>query len=160
MTRFKTRIDLDKTTRGKLVDRLNLALCTTLDLSSQVKQAHWNIKGPTFLSRHALFDDLSDHLRGWSDNIAERATALGGYADGTVRDSAKNSALPAYDKDAIQGRAHVHTLAERYGKYTGMLREMVIDAENMKDVVTEDLLTEVLRGAEMDLWFLEAQLEE
>lgn len=160
MTKFSTRVDLDESKRNALVEGLNITLGTTLDLFSQVKHAHWNIKGAQFVARHELFDQLADHLRGWADDVAERATTLGGYAEGTIRQAAKCTHLPEYDMNATGGRAHVLALAERYGKYCSLVREMVGTAQKHGDPATEDLFTEVLRAAEMDLWFLEAHLQD
>lgn len=156
MTTFQTRIDLSPEVRTHLCKVLDVCLGTTLDLASQVKQAHWTIRGPQFISRHELFDDLADHLRDWSDDLAERAAALGERPHGTVRQTASTSQIPDYDMDAIEGRDHVKALSKRYGKYCAMMREMVGESQKAKDPATEDILTEVLRGAEQDLWFLEA----
>src|SRR5687767_14692724 len=90
---FPTRIDLAADKRDKLVEILNQQLADTFDLYSQSKQAHWNVKGPQFHQLHELFDDLAEELQGYTDLIAERATALGGTALGTVRMSAEASRL-------------------------------------------------------------------
>lgn len=64
---------------------LNQQLADASDLLSQVKQAHWNVKGPAFWQLHRLFDEVAEQADGWIDELAERITALGGYARGTVR---------------------------------------------------------------------------
>lgn len=156
--KFSTRIDVEEGRRAKLIDDLNITLATTLDLATQVKQAHWNIKGAQFVARHELFDQLALHLRDWSDTIAERATTLGGYATGTARQAAKLSKIPEYDLEAVGGRSHITALADRYGSYCKLIRNKL--GESGDDPVTEDIYTEILRGAEMDLWFLEAHLQE
>ncbi len=144
--------------RAQLVERCNLVLGSLLDLGSQVKQAHWNIKGPQFFARHQLFDELAAHLRGWSDSVAERASTLGGYAKGTLRLAAEGSILPEYDLSAVDGRQHLAALVHRYGRIDGVLRETVADARRLEDPVSEDLFVEILRGVELDLWFLESHL--
>jgi starvation-inducible DNA-binding protein len=158
-TPFPTRVRLADDTRAMLVKGLNVSLASTFDLHSQVKQAHWNLKGAQFVARHELFDDLADHLRGWTDDLAERATTLGGYAEGTTRRSAERSVIPEYDLRAVDGRQHLQALAERYGAYCGHIRELVDATQQLGDPATEDLYTEILRDAEMDLWFLEAHLQ-
>jgi starvation-inducible DNA-binding protein len=157
-TKFQTKIALSPEVREQLVQSLNIALATALDLQLQIKQAHWNIKGPQFFARHELFDKLAKRTRKMTDEIAERATTLGGYAAGTVRLSAKNSVLPEYTLDAVDGRVHIRTLAERYATYTALLRGSVEQAENLGDPATADLFVEALRKAEMDQWFLESHL--
>lgn len=157
-TRFPSHVSLDDDKRARLVGRCNVALGTTLDLASQVKQAHWNIKGPQFFARHQLFDDLAAHLRVHADTIAERAATLGGYAEGTLRLAAERSVLPEYDLDAVDGRQHIRALVARYAAYGKTVREAIGAAREVADPATEDLFIEVLRSTELDLWFLESHL--
>lgn len=157
-TRFSNHVSLPEVTKAQLNQTLNVALATTLDLHSQVKQAHWNIKGPQFFARHELFDNLATKLREYADAIAERAATMGGYANGTVRLGAEASKLPEYDLRAVDGKQHVKTLVDRYGTYTAFIRDAVREASDKEDPATEDLYTEVLRGTELDMWFLESHL--
>lgn len=159
MSIFANRINLDPTAKEQLIRTMNLGLGTALDLRSQIKQAHWNIKGAQFVARHELFDDLADHTAKWADDLAERAVTLGGYATGTMRLAADISRIPEYDLSAVDGNAHVKTLADRYGRFCALLREMVGEVERVKDPGTEDLLTGMLKEAEKDLWFLEAHVQ-
>jgi DNA-binding ferritin-like protein len=109
-----TRNDLNAESREKIVTLLNQHLADTFDLYSQTKQAHWNVKGPHFFALHELFDKLAAQLADDVDTIAERATALGGTARGTARQSAAASRLPEYPLDATAGMQHVEALAVRY----------------------------------------------
>ena len=84
MKSFPTHIDLPAETRQSVIKLLNQQLADTFDLQSQVKQAHWNVKGPTFIALHELFDELAEELEEHIDGTAERATALGGVAMGTA----------------------------------------------------------------------------
>src|ERR687884_1263650 len=111
---FSTRIDLPADKREKLVALLNQQLADTFDLYSQTKQAHWNVKGAQFYALHELFDRLAGELEGYVDLIAERATALGGLAEGTVRLSAANSRLAEYPAEVTDSLPTVEALAERY----------------------------------------------
>ena len=157
-TQFTNHISLPEETKATLIDTLNEVLATTSDLRSQVKQAHWNIKGPQFVARHELFDGLAAKLVGYTDAVAERAATLGGYARGTVRQSAESSKLPEYDGRAVDGKHHIQALVDRYSVYTRMIRDAVREAAEAGDPATEDLYTEVLRGTELDMWFLESHL--
>lgn len=160
MTRYKSHVALPDDARESLVRQLNLTLATTLDLHSQVKQAHWNTRGPWFFARHELYDRLADHLSGWADDAAERAGTLGGYAKGTVRMSSEISVLAEYDPQVREGSHHLRLLTERYVRYTELLREGIKLAQEQDDPATEDLFTGVLRAAELDLWFIESHLNE
>src|SRR3954467_2888942 len=107
---FPTRIDLTAEVRGAMVALLNQQLAGTFDLYSQTKQAHWNVKGAQFYALHELFDRLAEALEGYVDLIAERATALGGLAQGTVRRSAANSELAEYPLDVTDSLPTVEAL--------------------------------------------------
>lgn len=155
---FPTRVALEETTRRELNGRLNILLATTTDLYTQIKQAHWNIKGPHFFARHQLFDEVAAHARIWADTIAERVSTLGGYACGTVKDASEQSLLESYDVAAVQGIAHVRVVVERLAHFCKLTREMAAMSERMKEPVTQDLCIEILRQAEQDMWFLESHL--
>lgn len=155
---FTTHVDLSWEVREKLIATLNTALASSLDLYTQVKQAHWNIKGPEFFARHELFDELADHVRKMTDRFAERAATLGGYAKGTLRLAGTNSVIPEYDLEAISGKSHILALVERYATFTGLLRTAINQAASLGDPPTEDLYVESLRQIELDLWFLESHI--
>lgn len=158
-TIFATRNDLARDVREPMIELLNQQLAGTFDLYSQTKQAHWNVKGPQFHSLHELFDNLAAELLGFADLIAERATALGGLARGTVRLAAASSLLPEYPLEVTDSLPTVETLAERYSALAASMRSAIASASESGDAVTEDLLTEVSRGLDKSLWFLEAHLQ-
>jgi starvation-inducible DNA-binding protein len=156
---FKTSIDLPAGTRSEIIDLCNQQLADTADLQSQIKQAHWNVKGPEFISLHLLYDTWAEEVEGYIDLIAERVTQLGGYAMGTARMAAENSRLPEFPTDAIQGLDTVRALVERYAAYAASTRAAIDESDKSGDQSTADLFTEVSRGIDKGLWFLEAHLQ-
>lgn len=154
-----TRIDISAETRTEVIKLLNEALAYSLDLKTQVKQAHWNVKGLDFYQLHELFDQLAGELEGYIDAIAERVTALGGMAMGTVRVAASVSGLPEYPFDAVDGIDHITALADRYAPYAKLTRSGIDQTDDLGDAGTADLFTEISRGVDMRLWFLEAHLQ-
>ena len=91
MELHKSKIDIAKGKREKLVEILNQSLADAMDLKSQAKQAHWNVKGQNFIALHELFDQVATEIEIHVDDIAERVTTLGGTAMGTVRMAAERS---------------------------------------------------------------------
>jgi starvation-inducible DNA-binding protein len=156
---FDTRIDIPAENRAKLVELLNARLADAFDLRSQAKQAHWNVKGSDFFQLHELFDELADTLTPHIDEIAERATARGGEALGTVRMAAQSSTLEDFPRDGYEGMDAVDALAERYATFARELRTSADEAEKLEDMETNDLLIEVGRDVDKHLWFLEAHLQ-
>jgi starvation-inducible DNA-binding protein len=159
-TVYRTRLDLDANVRGRMIDMLNQQLADSFDLLSQTKQAHWNVKGPEFWQLHELFDKLAEGLEDDVDLIAERVTALGGEAMGTVRMAAQHSRLPEYPTGRMGSLEHVSALAERFGNYAASTRAGIDTAAQAGDQSTADLLTEISRQVDKYLWFLEAHLQD
>ncbi len=156
---FDTHIELKATVRDQEIGILNQQLADTFDLYSQVKQAHWNVKGKDFYQLHELFDELAEEVLGFVDLIAERATQLGGTALGTARMAASSSTLPEYPLDPVDGPDHVACLVDRYGHYVASTRAAIGTTDELGDPTTADLLTDVSRVVDKHLWFLEAHLQ-
>jgi starvation-inducible DNA-binding protein len=154
-----TRNDLPARVRERMVNLLNQQLADTADLYSQTKQAHWNVKGPEFYQLHLLFDQLAESIVELSDMIAERVTALGGFARGTVRMSASDSRLPEYPLHLSKGLQHVEALAERYAQYAAGVRADIDASADAGDQGTSDLLIEIVRTIDKEVWFLDAHLQ-
>ena len=155
---YPSRIDLAEDLRAKVAGILNQTLAATLDLKTQTKQAHWNVKGMNFYQLHLLFDEMATELEEYTDMVAERITALAGTAMGTARIAAAESILPEYALGAVSGVEHVTALAERYALYAKHLREGIAATEELGDADTADLYTEISRTIDKRLWFLEAHI--
>ena len=155
---YSTRIDLAEDVRAKVIELLNKTLAATLDLKTQTKQAHWNVKGTDFYQLHELFDEMAGELEEYVDMVAERATALGGTAMGTARIAASESILPEYPLDAVGGIEHITALADRYSAYGKHVREAIDATDELGDADTADMYTEISRTIDKRLWFLEAHL--
>jgi starvation-inducible DNA-binding protein len=155
---YPTRIDLPVDVRTQVIDTLSLTLATTLDLQTQIKQAHWTVKGLDFYQLHQLFDELATEIEDYVDLVAERITALGGTPLGTARIAAANSILPEYPLDVVQGIDHVTAWADRFGSYAAHVRAAIASTGDLGDADTSDLYTEISRTIDKRLWFLEAHL--
>lgn len=156
---FETRIDLAPAVRSRSIALLQSQLADALDLASQVKHAHWNVKGPHFIPLHELFDKLHAALLDEIDDIAERITALGGHANGTLRQGATASRLAEFPADAVDGSAHLKALADRYAALAATTRKAIDAAGAGGDQGTADLFTQTVRALDKHLWFLEAHIQ-
>lgn len=154
-----TRNDLSQDKREKVIDILNANLASCLDLKLQAKQAHWNVKGPDFISLHELFDKVADEADEYSDILAERGVALGGVAFGTASVIASKTKLPAYPLDIKDGRDHVNALATSLAAFGKLARAAIDSTSQLGDADTADVFTEVSRGTDKLLWFVEAHLQ-
>ncbi|HET8666589.1 MAG TPA: DNA starvation/stationary phase protection protein Dps [Terriglobales bacterium] len=156
---FKTKLDLAEPTRAQMVELLNSCLAEIADLRTHAKHAHWNVKGLQFQQLHELFELIASRLDRQADDVAERITALGGVANGTARQVVASSNLPQYDLEAVTGVEHIRALAKRLAVAGGRVRASLAVAHQLGDDGTGDLLTEIVRQADKDLWLLEAHLQ-
>jgi starvation-inducible DNA-binding protein len=156
---FKTKNALSEEIRVKAVELLNARLADCIDLQTQTKQAHWNVKGLNFIALHELFDGINEEVEDHVDDIAERAVQLGGLAEGTARVVAKRSTLHEYPANAVGGHSHVDALSAALAAFGTAVRKAIDQANELGDLDTADLFTEVSRGIDKWLWFVEAHLQ-
>jgi starvation-inducible DNA-binding protein len=154
-----TRNDLSAKTRAKVVGILNARLADAIDLQLQAKQAHWNVKGPHFIALHELFDQISAGIGAHVDDMAERITALGGVAEGTIQAVAGRSKLPGYPLELSEGRGHLEALAGALARFGKHVRKAIDDTGKAGDADTSDLFTGLSRDADKNLWLVEAHLQ-
>jgi starvation-inducible DNA-binding protein len=157
---YKTKIDLPEKVRRNVNVILNNRLADAIDLQSQVKQAHWNVKGPQFIALHELFDKISDEVLEHIDTIAERVTSLGGTAEGTVAVASKRSKLKNYPLSITAGKDHLYYLSTQLAAFGKAVRSAIEETDNLGDADTADLFTGISREIDKYLWFLEAHLQE
>ena len=153
---YETKNPLPAETRARSVELLNRRLADAVDLQSQTKQAHWNVKGPNFIGLHKLFDEIYEDIGEYVDLIAERVVQLGGIAEGTVRFAGQRSSLSEYPLVLSTGEEHVAALSDVLAQFSGRAREAIGQLEEFEDPDSMDILTEVSRGVEKWLWFVEA----
>ena len=157
---YKTKIDLPEKTRRNVIVVLNDRLSEAIDLQSQVKQAHWNVKGPNFIALHELFDKISDAVLEQIDEIAERITSLGGTAEGTVAVAAKRSKLKNYPLSITAGKDHLFYLSTQLSVFGKAVRSAIDETADLGDADTADLFTGISREIDKYLWFVEAHLQD
>jgi len=151
-----TRNDIPEDERADAIELLQARLAEAVDLQSQLKVAHWNVKGPSFIALHELFDKLHDEVAAHVDDIAERLVALGGVARGTVRQAAATTTLPEYPLNTVAGSDHVDAVAQGIAAFGRNVRESIDAAGEIGDAGTEDLFTGISRSLDKALWFVEA----
>jgi starvation-inducible DNA-binding protein len=138
---------------------MNQRLADAVDLQMQMKQAHWNVKGPHFIGLHELFDQIDEAVEAYVDLIAERIVQLGGIAAGTVRVSARKSRLEEYPLDIADGVAHVEAVAKALSTFGEEARKTIDESDELGDADTSDMFTEISRGIDKWLWFVEAHTQ-
>jgi len=153
---YETENDISAERRLALNALMNQRLASAVDLQTQIKQAHWNVKGPNFIGLHELFDKVDEAVESYVDLIAERIVQLGGIAEGTARVAAARSQLEEYPLAIGDGAAHVEAVSRALSTFGHEVRGSINEADELDDADTADLFTEVSRGIDKWLWFVEA----
>jgi starvation-inducible DNA-binding protein len=155
---YETRNDLNKNVREKIIGVLNVRLADAIDLYAQTKHAHWNVKGPNFIALHKLFDDIAGDVTAYVDDLAERVVQLGGVAEGMIKTIAQRSTLPAFPPGGVW-ETHVNAIAGALAHFGKNVRADIAHTDELGDADTADLLTEVSRGVDKWVWFVEAHVQ-
>lgn len=158
-TMYETENNLPQKARSELNRLINQRLADAIDLQCQLKQAHWNVKEPHFIGLHELFDRIFEAVASYVDLIAERVVQLGGMAEGTVRVAGAKSRLEEYPLQIAEGAAHVEAVARGLSTFGREARVTIDEANALDDADTADLFTEVSRGIDKWLWFVEAHTQ-
>jgi starvation-inducible DNA-binding protein len=157
---YRTKNDLPEATRIEVITLLNQRLAESIDLQTQCKQAHWNVKGPQFIALHKLFDEINEEVEDYVDLLAERIVQLGGIAEGTVGAVAKRTSLIDYPLTLTTGAEHVAALSDALAGFGRSARIGIEEMNELEDADSADILTEISRGTDKWLWFVEAHLQD
>lgn len=153
---YSTKNDLPEGTRREVTGLLNQRLADCIALQTQCKQAHWNVKGPSFIALHKLFDEVNEDVEEYIDLIAERIVQLGGIAEGTIPIVAHRATLIDYPLTPLTGSEHVAILSDALAAVGRTARIGIEEMNELEDAASADILTEICRGADKWLWFVEA----
>jgi len=155
---YRTSNTLSENIRFKSAELLNRHLASAIDLHAQVKQAHWNVRGPAFIAIHELLDKVADVVEGYSDTIAERAAALGSTAEGTIQVAVKQSFLERYELGVADEKTHLTGVTAALAAFGDSVRKAIDEAAAFGDQDTSDVFTEVSRGIDYQTWLVESHL--
>jgi starvation-inducible DNA-binding protein len=153
---YNTANTLPAQIRSRSVALLNRHLAAAIDLHAQIKQAHWNVRGPTFIAIHEVLDKVADVVEEYSDKIAERAGTLGGTAEGTVQTAAERSFLEPYRLGVADAATHIAAVTEALAIFGESVRNAIGESDQFGDIDTSDLFTEISRGIDHQLWLVES----
>jgi len=152
-------IALKANAKSAVIDILNARLADAIDLALITKQAHWNLKGPTFVAVHEMLDPMRTAIDAHVDIIAERVAQLDGVALGTSQVVAKATSLAPYPTDIRKVQDHLAALADRFATLANQVREDIDATDEAGDADAADILTGFSRELDKDLWFIKSHLE-
>jgi starvation-inducible DNA-binding protein len=142
--------------RDAVGQQLQATLVELVDLSLLGKQLHWTVVGPLFRPLHLQLDELVVSWRELADTVAERAVAIGFCPDGQSATVAAETTLRGVERGELEGHVVVHELANRLAAVAERARERM-DRLGDLDAATQDVLIEVVRALEQQLWMIRVQ---
>ena len=135
---------------------LQATLVDLVDLSLIAKQAHWNVVGQNFRSAHLQLDELVAAARQYTDDVAERANAIGVSPNGKAKTVVASSGIPEYPDNWQSTEVTVAAIVDILGEVIKRLRKR-IDETDKTDLVTQDLLIAIAAELEKQHWMWQAQ---
>lgn len=135
---------------------LQKALVDLIDLSLVTKQVHWAVVGPHFRSVHLALDEVVADARAFTDEVAERATAIGVTPDGRADTVARTSALARINEGFTSDDAVIDITTDALAVTVTRLRKSIKNVGDV-DPVTEDLLIGITARLEQLHWMWQAQ---
>jgi starvation-inducible DNA-binding protein len=148
---------LDEHRRAEVGHELQATLVELVDLSLLGKQLHWNIFGRPFKPLHEHLDELVEVWRDLSDTVAERAVALGFAPDGQAAAIAAGSGIDPVDSGSLDTDTATRQLVERVADVDERIRSRMERLGEL-DLASQDVLIEVVRELEKQLWMLRSSL--
>jgi starvation-inducible DNA-binding protein len=148
---------LGKHEREEIGAELQATLLELLDLSLIGKQLHWSVTGPLFRPLHLYLDELIDSWRLLADTVAERTVAVGFWPDGQADAIEAGSAITRIERGPVEDSSLLRELVKRLAEVAERTRERMTRLAEL-DAASEDVLVEVLRMLEEQLWMVRAQL--
>jgi starvation-inducible DNA-binding protein len=154
-------LDLEQPVRLEMTEQLNQLLADTMSLRDLYKKSHWQVAGPTFYQLHLLFDKHYDEQVEMVDAIAERIQLLGGISVAMAADVAETTRIERPPRGREEVPVQISRLLDAHQLIIGLCRKLAARASELGDDGTNDLVvSDVLRGNELEVWFLSEHLVE
>jgi starvation-inducible DNA-binding protein len=153
MSRKNTALPAEQ--QAKLLELLNRRLADAIELLLQTRQASWNVKGPHFMALRALFDQVAQGVEEDANLIAARIVQLGGMAEDTAQAVARRTSLDRHLLSPADGNGHIDALSTTLTAFGRHARYASEQATELKDADTADIFTQIARGIDTWLWFVQ-----
>jgi starvation-inducible DNA-binding protein len=154
-------LDLEEPVRLEMTEQLNQLLADTMTLRDLYKKAHWQVAGPTFYQLHLLFDKHFNEQVEIVDTIAERIQLLGGISVAMAPDVAELTRIERPPRGREEVPVQISRLLDAHLLIIELCRKLADRADELGDDGTNDLVvSDVLRGNELQVWFLSEHLVE
>ena len=153
-------IGLEEKKIKPVVDELNNLLANYHIHYQKLRGCHWNLKGKSFFSLHAKFEELYTEMLTAIDELAERILSLGKPPISTFNDYIKRSTLKEINTIGMKETDMVKALIEDMMGLIEMEREILDATEKAGDDGTNDMVNRFMQFKEKNVWMLRAFVNE
>jgi starvation-inducible DNA-binding protein len=152
-------LDLEEPVRLEMTEQLNLLLADTMTLRDLYKKSHWQVAGATFYQLHLLYDKHHEEQEELVDTLAERIQLLGGISIAMAADVAETTRIERPPRGREEVPVQISRLLDAHKIIIGHCRDLAKRADELGDDGTNDVVvSDVLRGNELQVWFLSEHL--
>lgn len=160
METMKTTIGIKENNREAVVQMLKQLLADEYVLYTKYRNAHWNVEGIDFHSKHVFFEEEYGKLEKTIDEVAERIRMLGFYSPGTMQQFLELSELKENGPEQNDSASFIKVLLEDHNAIIKFIRSSIgNNAEAHNDEGTADFITAIMQMHEQMAWMLRASLK-
>ena len=157
---METAIGIKPAHRKESALLLSKILADEVLLLNKTRNAHWNVEGPDFHSKHLFFDSQYEALDEIVDAVAERIRALGHYTPATLKDFLALTHFTEEGGGKNDSGSYISNLLADHESLIIHLRENINRiANDLHDAGTSDFITGLMEKHEAMAWMLRAHLK-
>jgi starvation-inducible DNA-binding protein len=155
---YASHLDFPETACTDIITFLKARLADAFDLAALMKQAYWTLRDSSSRGRCELFEACHDEMDECIDSLARRIATLSGVAECSVRTTMLNSSTGKYPLRTRRGEQHETAIRMVLARFGRAVRADIDQAAEVGDAGTVNVLSDVSRKVDTQLWVAKAQL--
>ncbi|WP_207533165.1 Dps family protein [Desertivirga arenae] len=150
------KIGLEEVKVKPIVDHLNDLLANYHIHYQKLRGCHWNVKGKSFFTLHAKFEELYTNAIATIDELAERILTLGKAPLSTYQDYLAVSKIKEIPTEGVEDVQLVSSILDDFSALIEMEREIMELTADSGDDGTNDMINRFMQFKEKNTWMLRA----
>jgi starvation-inducible DNA-binding protein len=156
---MEIKIGMKPENSTRVATELNKILADEFLVYVKTRNAHWNVEGADFYSKHKFFEDQYEQLDEIIDNVAERVRAIGHYPVATMKSFLAITHLTEDIREKNDGLGFIKELINNHESIIMNLRGNINRfAAEFQDLGSSDFITGLMEDHEKMVWMLRAHI--
>ena len=139
----------------QVIKELNQLLADFQIYYTNLRGYHWHVRGRQFYTFHSQFEKMYNEAAEQVDEIAERILQLGGVPENRFSEYLKLSKIKEENKVTDPAKI-IPALLDSLKVLIVQERAVAAAADAADDIVTADLVSDLLDGQEKSVWMISA----